>query len=52
MSDYIGSPFVINYVREEDIAKQVFLSMTDFDIKALLKLRLVSNEWRDAIDSI
>ena len=62
MSDNIQFPFVIkikdkednvvNQVREEDIAKLFFLSMADFDVKTLLRLRLVSKEWRDAIDSI
>ena len=52
MSDNIGFPFVINGVREEDNAKTFFLSMADFDVKTLLRLRLVSKEWRDAIDFI
>ena len=52
MSDNIGFPFVINSVREEDNAKTFFLSMADFDVKTLLRLRLVSREWRDAIDFI
>ena len=52
MSGNIGFPFVINGVREEDIAKRVFLSMADFDVETLLRLRLVSKEWRDAIDFI
>ena len=52
MSDNISFPHVIYGVREEDIAKTFFLSMADFDVKTLLRLRLVSKEWRDAIDSI
>ena len=35
MSDNIMFPFVIYGVREEDIAKQVFLSMADFDVMKL-----------------
>ena len=62
MSDNIQFPFVIkikdeednviNSVREEDIAKTFFVSMADFDVKTLLRLRLVSTEWKDAINSI
>ena len=52
MSDNISFPHVIYGVREEDIAKTFFLSVADFDVKTLLRLRLVSKEWRDAIDFI
>ena len=52
MSDNVRFPHVIYGVREEDIAKTFFLSMADFDAKTLLKLRLVSKEWREAIDFI
>ena len=52
MSDNITFPFVINGFREEDNAKTFFLSMAEFDVTTLLRLRLVSKEWRDAIDSI
>ena len=52
MSDNISFPHVIYGVSEEDIAKTFFFSMADFDVKTLLRLRLVSHEWRDAIDSI
>ena len=43
---------MINGVREEDIAKTFFVSISDFDNQMLLRLRLVSKEWRDAIDFI
>jgi len=43
-------PFVINGVAEKDIETLFFASMADFDVRTLLKLRLVSNRFKDAID--
>ena len=45
-------PFVINDVAEEDIWTNFFKSMAHFDTKTLLRCRLVSKDWRDAIDRL
>ena len=44
-------PFTINHVSEEDIGTLFFTSMAHFDTATLLRCRLVSRGWRDAIDS-
>ena len=45
-------PFVIYGVAEEDIVKLFFSFMAHFDTRTLLRCRLVSKRWRDAIDSL
>ena len=43
-------PFMINGVVEQDIATTFFASTADFDTPTLLRLRLVSKDFRDGID--
>ena len=45
-------PFVIYGVAEEDIVKLFFSFVAYFNIHTLLRCRLVSKRWRDAIDSM